>query len=142
MKWEGMNVDRLEESYTTTDFGIAFKKGENAQLREQMNAFIAKIKENGEYDRLQEKWFGDTEPTECADPSTLTGENGTLKVGTNNEAKPFGYLAGSSTSSPVSIQRPLSELMDSFCGFLRYHPASTHPHKFCHLSLSLLLLGL
>ena len=92
MKWEGMNVDRLEEPYTTTDFGIAFKKGENAQLREQMNAFIAKIKENGEYDRLQEKWFGDTEPTECADPSTLTGENGTLKVGTNNEAKPFGYI--------------------------------------------------
>ena len=63
MKWDGMNVDRLEEPYTTTDFGIAFKKGENAQLREQMNAFIAKIKENGEYDRLQEKWFGDTEPT-------------------------------------------------------------------------------
>ena len=92
MKWEGMNVDRLEEPYTTTDFGIAFKKGENAQLREQINAFIAKIKENGEYDRLQEKWFGDTEPTECADPSTLTGENGTLKVGTNNEAKPFGYI--------------------------------------------------
>ena len=92
MKWEGMNVDRLEEPYTTTDFGIAFKKGENAQLREQMNAFIAKIKENGEYDRLQEKWFGDTEPTECADPSTLTGENGTLKVGTNNEVKPFGYI--------------------------------------------------
>ena len=57
MKWEGMNVDRLEEPYTTTDFGIAFKKGENAQLREQMNAFIARIKENGEYDRLQEKWL-------------------------------------------------------------------------------------
>ena len=92
MKWEGMNVDRLEEPYTTTDFGIAFKKGKNAQLREQINAFIAKIKENGEYDRLQEKWFGDTEPTECADPSTLTGENGTLKVGATNEAPPFGYI--------------------------------------------------
>ena len=92
MKWDGMNVDRLEEPYTTTNFGIAFKKGENAEIREQMNAFIAKIKENGEYDRLQKKWFGDTEPTEYADPDTLIGGNGTLRVVTCNEAKPFGYI--------------------------------------------------
>ena len=26
MKWDGMNVDRLEEPYTTTNFGVAFKK--------------------------------------------------------------------------------------------------------------------
>ena len=92
MKWDGMNVDRLEEPYTTTNFGIAFKKGENAEIREQMNAFIAKIKGNGEYDRLHEKWFGDTEPTEFADPGALTGGNGILKVVTNNEAKPLGYI--------------------------------------------------
>lgn len=92
MKWDGMNVDRLEEPYTTTNFGVAFKKGENAEIREQMNAFIAKIKENGEYDRLHQKWFGDTEPTEFADPGALTGGNGILKVITCNEAKPFGYI--------------------------------------------------
>ena len=96
MKWDGMNVDRLEEPYTTTNFGIAFKKGENAVIREQMNAFIAKIKENGEYDRLQKKWFGDTEPTEYADPDTLIGGNGTLRVVTCNEAKPFGYIKNGS----------------------------------------------
>ena len=92
LKWDGMNIDRLEEPYTTTNFGVAFKKGENAELREQMNAFISKIKANGEYERLQSKWFGEKEPSEFSDPSMLTGGNGTLKVVTNNEAKPFGYI--------------------------------------------------
>ena len=92
LKWEGRNVGRLDEPYTQSNFGIAFQKGANTQLREQMNAFIAKIKANGEYEKLQNKWFSEKEPTEFADPDALTGTNGTLRIVTCNEAKPFGYI--------------------------------------------------
>ena len=57
-----------------------------------MNEFIAKIKENGEYDTLHEKWFGDSEPTEFLSPDTLTGTNGTLKIATAADVKPFAYI--------------------------------------------------
>jgi polar amino acid transport system substrate-binding protein len=87
-----MSIDRLDEVYETSDYGIAFKKGTNGELREQLNEFIATIKENGEYDRLQAKWFGDKEPTEFADPNALTGTNGTIRVVACNEAMPFGYI--------------------------------------------------
>ncbi len=92
MLWEGMNISRLEDPIESADYGVVFKKGANAQLRGQMNDFIAKIAENGEYERLHDKWFGNTEPTEYLDPDTLTGENGTLKVVTSAEVKPFAYL--------------------------------------------------
>ena len=92
MKWEGMNIGRLEDPYETSEYGIAFEKGVNTEIRAQMNEFIANIRENGEYDRLHEKWFGDKEPSEFADPSALTGTNGKLKVVICNEGKPFGYI--------------------------------------------------
>lgn len=91
-KWEGQNFDCLAEPYETSNYGIAFQKGVNGNIRAQLNEFIAKIKENGEYAALQAKWFGDQEPSEYADPSALTGTNGVLRVVTCNEAKPFGYI--------------------------------------------------
>lgn len=92
MLWEGMALDRLKEPLVTSDYGMVFQKGKNAELRRQFNAFIAEMMENGAYEQLQEKWFGDTEPTEFLDPGSLTGTNGTIKVITTVEAKPFAYL--------------------------------------------------
>lgn len=90
--WEGLQLSRLDEVAETSAYGIIFPKGQQQELRGQVNAFLAKIKENGTYDELHEKWFGDKEPTEFLDPATLTGTNGTLRVITNNEIKPFGYI--------------------------------------------------
>lgn len=90
--WEGLQISRLDEVAETSEYGIIFPKGQQQELRLQMNAFLAMIKENGTYDELHEKWFGDKEPTEFLDPATLTGTNDTLRVITNNEIKPFGYI--------------------------------------------------
>lgn len=95
MKWDDIELDRLEEPYELSNYGIAFKKGENVEIQKQLNEYIVKIKENGEYNRLQAKWFGDTEPVEFSDYNNLTGTNGTLKVAICNEAKPFGYIKNS-----------------------------------------------
>lgn len=97
MKWEGMSVDRLEEPYEISDYGIAFKKGMHKQLREELDEFITSIKQNGQYNALQEKWFGNKEPDEFLDHSTLTGTRGTIKFVTGNDTKPFGYVKNGKT---------------------------------------------
>lgn len=40
-------------------YGIAVKKG-NTEILEMLNNGIAKLKANGEYDKIYKKWFGDT----------------------------------------------------------------------------------
>lgn len=90
--WEGLQISRLDEVAETSSYGIIFPKEQQQELRLQVNAFLAKIKENGTYDKLNEKWFGNKEPTEFLDPEALTGTNGTLRVIVNNELKPFGYI--------------------------------------------------
>lgn len=92
MLWDNLPVTRLEEVYECSDYGIVFKKGENTDLRKQVNDFIAKTKTNGVYDELQQKWFGAKEPTEYLSAKTLNGTNGTLKIITCPTNKPFGYI--------------------------------------------------
>ena len=90
--WEGLQISRLDEVAETSSYSIIFPKGQQQELCLQVNALLAKIKENGTYDKLNEKWFGNKEPTEFLDPEALTGTNGTLRVIVNNELKPFGYI--------------------------------------------------
>ena len=92
MRWEGMNIDRLEEPLEASDYGMIFQKGVNGDLRGQFNAFIANIRENGIYDELHEKWFGDAEPDQFEDYTTLSGESGTLTVAVSPDIKPFSYM--------------------------------------------------
>lgn len=91
-KWEGLPLARLDEVAETSQYGIIFPKGQHQELRLQINEFLKKIREDGTYDKLYEKWFDGKEPTEFLDPATLTGTNGTLKVVSNEEIKPFGYI--------------------------------------------------
>lgn len=90
--WEGLSLSRLDEVAETSAYGIIFPKGEQQELRQQINDFLAQIKQDGTYDALHEKWFSSKEPTEFLNPDSLTGTNGTLRVISNNEIKPFGYI--------------------------------------------------
>ena len=92
MLWEGNSVDRVAEALACSDYGILFGKGKNLPLQQQVNAYIAKIREDGRFNALQEKWFGDSEPEEFVSYDNLTGENGTLKVGICSATKPFTYV--------------------------------------------------
>ena len=51
-------------------------------------------KESGAIAELEKKWFASSEPDMTIDFSRLTGENGTLRVATTVESKPFCYLKG------------------------------------------------
>lgn len=90
--WEGLQLSRLDEVAESSAYGVIFSKGQQQDLRLQLNAFLAEIKENGTYDELHKKWFGNKEPTEFLDPAALTGTNGTIRVISGNDLKPFGYV--------------------------------------------------
>lgn len=92
LRWSGSAIQRLDEALSSGDYGIVFKKGGNTELREQFNEFLVQLDASGEHDMLEEKWFGESEPTEIVDLSELNGENGTIKVITSAEMKPFGYI--------------------------------------------------
>ena len=91
--WEGAEITAVKEAIDRTSAGYIFKKDESSdELREQLNAFIRASNENGTIAELQEKWFGETEPTGNLDYSSLTGENGTLRLGVAPDLKPISYI--------------------------------------------------
>ncbi|GAB6138176.1 basic amino acid ABC transporter substrate-binding protein [Halanaerobaculum tunisiense] len=49
-------VKMADEPFTTEKYGIAFKKGDD-KLLEKANQALQKIKENGTYDEIYDKWF-------------------------------------------------------------------------------------
>lgn len=91
--WEGAKIQAVKEIIDRTSAGYIFRKDESSdELREQLNAFIRASTENGTLAELQEKWFGDTEPTDKPDFASLTGENGTLRLGVAPDLKPISYI--------------------------------------------------
>ena len=49
-------LDVLDEQLTTEDYGIAVRK-DAPELRAAVNAALKKIKADGTYDKLVQKWF-------------------------------------------------------------------------------------
>lgn len=52
------NVKVLPDLLTAEDYGIAINK-KDGELQTKINAALKKLKENGEYDKIYAKWFGD-----------------------------------------------------------------------------------
>ena len=92
MLWQGQAVDRIDEPLDVSNYGLIFAKGENLELQAEVNAYIAKIKADGSWQRLEDKWFGAKEPTEFVSCENLNGTRGTLTVAVSSAAMPFVYL--------------------------------------------------
>lgn len=91
--WEGAKIQSIDEAIDHTQAAYIFQKSEqSAQLREQMNSFVRKARENGTLDELAEKWFGKTEPAGKLDFDALTGENGTIRIAVAPDLKPISYI--------------------------------------------------
>ena len=91
--WEGAEIEAVKEIIDRTSAGYIFRKdASTGELREQLNTFIRAAKENGTIAQLQEKWFGEMEPTGKLDYDSLTGENGTLRLGVAPDLKPISYI--------------------------------------------------
>ena len=93
MLWEDNGLSTITMDMKPTEYAVAFPKtAESEPLRTQINQFIQTQSENGWLAVLEEKWFSSSEPNGNVDFSQLTGENGTLRVATTIESKPFDYL--------------------------------------------------
>lgn len=93
LKWEGESLSYLEMDMPATEYAMAFPKNEESEhLKTQINEFIKAQTENGGISELKEKWFSADEPDVHIDLSELSGINGTLRVATTADRKPFDYL--------------------------------------------------
>ena len=93
LMWEESGLSYVEMDMPAVEFAVAFPKDAEAELlKAQINEFIQQQTKNGWLDELKGKWLGASEPDGSYDLTQLTGENGTLRVATTVESKPFDYL--------------------------------------------------
>ena len=84
-----IEINLTEELYA---FGVDKNQPE---LLTQVNAFIKKIMDDGTFDSICDKYFGDGEPT-AVKSATLDPSKDQLVVATNAAFEPFEYMIGDS----------------------------------------------
>lgn len=82
-----IDIDLTDEEYA---FGV---DKDQPELLEQANAFIAKVLEDGTFDEICDKYFGDGEP-EAVQSAELDTSKDQLVVATNAAFEPFEYTQG------------------------------------------------
>ena len=83
----------LNEVFMEIPYGFAFQKSkEQEHLRDEMNAFLQKLHDDGTYDEIVATWFGEDESVKHVDYSGLTGKNGTIRYITASTMQPFSYI--------------------------------------------------
>ena len=86
-------VKVIDIQLTEEEYAFAVQKG-NSELLEQLNAFLKKIKDDGTFETIVNKYFGDGEPTAVKSASTMKTDGSQLIVATNAAFEPFEYLVG------------------------------------------------
>lgn len=73
------------------DYAYALGQG-SEKLLEQLNSTIQRLTDDGTLEKLRQKWTtGEASDIKMPD-ITLSGENGTLRIATDAEDAPFGYI--------------------------------------------------
>ena len=94
-KDEAAGVVKVIE-YDLTDEQYAFGVDKDQpELLEQVNAFIAKIQEDGTFDTICDKYFSDGEPA-AVESAEYDASKDQLVVATNASFEPFEYVDGDS----------------------------------------------
>ena len=90
---EQPDIDFIRDRITSQDYSFAFRKDdpESAQLCAELNAFLAKCREDGTIQELEDIWFGVDEDRKVVDLSDLAGSR-TVRVITTSTDMPFSYI--------------------------------------------------
>ena len=114
-KQDGVDANYLPQSLGDVPLSYIFPKNERGQkLCSQMNEFLATVEANGELDALRQKWIQGYTGEQTFTKTPSTGENGTLKIGTDAYNTPFIYI---SKQQFVGFE---VELFDKFCAAYGY----------------------
>ncbi len=87
-------VKVVEIDLTSEEYAFGVDKNQ-PELLEQVNTFLAKIMEDGTFDAICEKYFGDGTPTPVTS-AVLDESKDQLVVATNAAFEPFEYMDGES----------------------------------------------
>ena len=90
---EDKGVKVIDIKLTEEEYAFAVQKG-NTELLNQLNDFMAEIKENGKFDELINKYFGDGTPTAIVSAKEKKSDGSQLIVATNAAFEPFEYMVG------------------------------------------------
>ncbi len=101
-----VNVNLTEEEYA---FGVDKNQPE---LLEKVNTFIKNIKDDGTFDKICEKYFGDGEKTEVKSAKEDASKD-QLVVATNAQFEPFEYKKG---DSYLGIDMEIAKLLADYLG--------------------------
>ncbi len=119
----------IEEPVLELDFGFATQKTDKGKaLCEELNTYIKQIKENGELDRLTEKWAN--ADGDLMDDYNYTGEKGNLRVVTGGLWVPMTFYASNKLTG---------EFVEIICGFCA---SSGYTPKFESAAFNAELMGL
>ena len=86
-------VKVINYALTEEQYAFAVPKGDTEMLT-AINDFLAEIKENGKFEEILNKYFGDGTPTPVASASTMKTDGSQLIVATNAAFAPFEYMEG------------------------------------------------
>ena len=86
-------VKVIDIGLTEEEYAFAVQKG-NTALLEQLNAFMATIREDGTFDDILNKYFGDGTPTPVVSATEKKNDGTQLIVATNAAFEPFEYMKG------------------------------------------------
>lgn len=86
-------VKVIDIALTEEEYAFAVQKGD-AVLLGQLNDFLATIKDNGKFDEIVNKYFGDGTPTAVVSAAEMKTDGSQLIVATNAAFAPFEYKEG------------------------------------------------
>ncbi|WP_010244246.1 transporter substrate-binding domain-containing protein [Acetivibrio cellulolyticus] len=101
-----INIPLTEEEYA---FGIDKSQPE---LLTKVNEFISKIKSDGTFDKISNKYFGDGTP-EAVTPSVFDSSKDQLVIATNAAFEPFEYTVG---DKYYGIDMEIASLLAKYLG--------------------------
>ena len=84
----------LDERLESFELGVALPKTEAGdKLRDEINEWLASLKEDGELDRIIRKWTEGPESEKTVpDYTAFPGEKGTLRMATDGDYAPMNYI--------------------------------------------------
>ncbi len=86
-------VKVIDIGLTEEEYAFAVAKG-NTELLNKLNTFLDEIQEDGTFDEIMNKYFGDGEPSAVTSATELKNDGSQLIVATNAAFEPFEYKEG------------------------------------------------
>lgn len=81
----------LDQPLAKAELGFCFGKGKNVELREAFNAFLKKVKEDGTYDEMYNRWMYHANETEMPDIALPT-EGNPIRIATSSVSPPLEFI--------------------------------------------------